>query len=190
MWSGKYTGNERWSMVNESDFLIETAKEFALQAHEGQVDKQGRPYSIHIECVVERTRELLDAWGLSGDSAWSLSYAEAIGAAWCHDVKEDADYADHPIWESEDFSVISYYVQALTKTSDQSYDDYIEELIEAGPTLALFIKLADNQVNQSTLGNLDDETADRLREKYEPVEIQLKEEIMRRFPASSHPLEW
>ena len=58
--------------------LIETARAFALRAHEGQTRKgaAAEPYAVHVAEVAE----LVALWG---------GWPEAVAAAWLHDTVED-----------------------------------------------------------------------------------------------------
>ena len=59
--------------------LVERAKEFAYERHEGQVRKgSGVPFTTHLESVVEIVKKLTED-------------DKVISAAWLHDVVEDTD---------------------------------------------------------------------------------------------------
>src|ERR1700722_4202247 len=86
--------------------LIEKAKEFALQAHEGLFRKNSahEPYSVHIQEVAALVDE-------SGGSA------EEIAAAWLHDVVEDTQYTIADIRQRFG-DIVAYIVDGLTDPKD------------------------------------------------------------------------
>lgn len=127
--------------------LVQRAKELAYRAHEGQVDKAGRPYIEHVARV---------AAAVSDDP-------EAEAVAWLHDVLEDCpdvliDFRWFP-------AQVLDAVKTLTRTGED--DDWYYFWIKANP-LALRVKLADiaDNSNEERLAMLDEKTADRLRRKY------------------------
>lgn len=132
----------------------------ATKAHAGQVDKADRPYIFHPVGV-----------------AASLLHTDAVHVcvALLHDVVEDTDVTIEEIREEFGEEVASP-VALLTKPDpkaepgsrrdDGQYDDYLDRIC-ADPVAAR-VKLADVRHNLGRLEHLDDETADRLRRKYEP----------------------
>lgn len=130
--------------------LVERAKDLAYRAHDGQVDKAGRPYIEHVARV---------AAAVSDDP-------EAEAVAWLHDVLEDCSLH----WQTEmswEFPVgIFCSVAALTRQTVQQPFDYYE-VIKSDPT-ALRVKLADiaDNADEARLAMLDPKTAERLRRKY------------------------
>lgn len=129
--------------------LVERAKALAYRAHEGQVDKAGRPYIEHVARV---------AAAVSDDPV-----CEAV--AWLHDVVEDnpmagSDVAKFPL-------CVELAVLTLTRMpryyTERAYYHYI-----LSNPIALRVKLADiaDNANEERLALLDPKTANRLREKY------------------------
>ena len=145
---------------------IERALVFATEAHAGQVDKAGRPYIFHPVGV-----------------AASLLHTDAVHVcvALLHDVVEDTPVTIEEI-EEEFGEEVAGPVALLTKpdpttdpgtpTDDAQYDAYLDGIC-ADPVAAR-VKLADLRHNLSRLEHLDDETADRLRRRYEPREARLR----------------
>lgn len=128
--------------------LVEKARELAHRAHEGQVDKAGRPYIEHVSRV---------AAAVAGNE-------DAAAVAWLHDVLEDCPgYAA----ELESFPAhIRRNVIALTRVEGESEASYYAEIASRG--LARLVKLADiaDNASEDRLALLDERTADRLRKKY------------------------
>lgn len=132
--------------------LFLSALEIACEAHDGQIDKTGRPYFLHPLRVMFRTS----------------TYAERI-VALLHDVIEDC-----PEWTSERLARVfpAEYVaaiQALTRREDESYAEFIAR-VKTDP-LAARVKLADiaDNMDPRRLEQLDQPTRERLIEKYAPA---------------------
>ena len=137
--------------------LVERAKALAHRAHEGQVDKAGRPYIEHVARV---------AAAVSDDP-------EAEAVAWMHDILEDQG----EFWGSDVYTfphLITYACVLLSRDSAFTDDAYYSG-IRSNP-LALRVKLADiaDNADESRLALLDPETADRLRRKYKKAMEALK----------------
>lgn len=132
------------------DDLVKRAKDLAYRAHEGQVDKAGRPYIEHVARVAAAV----------GDDP----LAEAV--AWLHDVSEDcqAKYVDELMacFPHEVSAAVSYLTRYTGEDDSRYYG-----VVRINP-IALRVKLADIADNSSEerLALLDDKTADRLRKKY------------------------
>lgn len=130
--------------------LVERAKALAYRAHEGQVDKAGRPYIEHVARV---------AAAVSDDP-------EAEAVAWLHDVAEDcAREFEHEVFmDFPDPIYLAMYV--LTDDGVCSKEDLYYS-IRQNP-VALRVKLADiaDNSDEARLALLDPNTADRLRKKY------------------------
>lgn len=125
---------------------VERLTEIAVRMHEGQVDKQGRPYSEHILAVTAMVSD------------------EAKPVALFHDAVEDG------LAEWDDLSDLTrderMAVWWLTRMDDEGYAVYIDQLRRAdtsGADLAREVKVADLRHN---LGRLTPEL-ESLRPRYE-----------------------
>ncbi len=127
----------------------ERAERIARAAHEGQVDKAGRPYAEHPGRVAASVR---------GDDL-----LEAI--AWLHDVVEDTDVTLDDL-RAEFPEEIVEAVEALTRREGQDPADYYAA-VRANPRARL-VKLADMADNSdpARLAYLDAATRARLEAKY------------------------
>jgi (p)ppGpp synthase/HD superfamily hydrolase len=127
--------------------IVSRARELAHRAHDGQVDKAGRPYIEHVSRV---------AAAVAGDP-------EAEVVAWLHDVVED-----HPEYSDEVFSFPPLIARAIDRITRKTvHPETYFACIRLDP-IALRVKLADiaDNVDESRLALLDPKTADRLRKKY------------------------
>lgn len=131
--------------------IVEMAKNLAIRAHSGQVDKAGRPYIEHVARVAASVR---------GDDL-----AEAV--AWLHDVLEDCDVAFRAELMASFPASIVHAVQALTRVRGISEHQYLGKIRQ--DATALRVKLADisDNSNEERLALLDPLTAARLRKKYQ-----------------------
>ncbi|MFD2093366.1 HD domain-containing protein [Blastococcus deserti] len=147
-------------------FTVPDAHLLALQAHEGQVDQQGRDYYLaHLQPVARALRP----YG---------PHAEMAGAL--HDIVEDT--RDHPdparrydLDRLRDLGVPEIVVEAIDAVTRRPGEPYISGSIRraAAHPLGRLVKLADNKHNlaaNAELAEVDPEKARRLREgRYRPA---------------------
>ncbi|HEU5469227.1 MAG TPA: HD domain-containing protein [Actinophytocola sp.] len=130
-------------------FTIEDAVRIARQAHEGQVDKSGRPYIGHPLRVMDR---------VEGE------YARM--AAVLHDVIEDTTVTAADLLAAGCPPRVVDAVVALSKNDGEPRPDYLARV--AADEIAIVVKRADIADNMSPhrLARLDQSTQNRLRAKY------------------------
>jgi (p)ppGpp synthase/HD superfamily hydrolase len=147
-------------------FTVPDAHLLALQAHEGQVDKQGRDYYLaHLLPIAEALRR----YGPDAEMAGVL-----------HDVVEDT--RDHPdparrydLDRLRGLGVPEIVVEAIDAVTRRPGEPYISGVIHrsAAHPLGRLVKLADNKHNlaaNAELATRDPEAARRLREgRYRPA---------------------
>ena len=130
--------------------IANAARDFAVKAHAGQVDKLGYPYPahvVHIGRTVARFGPIAEATG------------------YLHDTVEDCDVTLAEI-EKQFGPEIAAGVDAMTKRAGEDYQsDYLDRLLSdpIGP----LVKYADSRHNFGKIHLLSDETAKaRLTRKY------------------------
>jgi hypothetical protein len=127
---------------------IKAAIDFAIERHEGQLDKAGEPYIDHLFRVMLRCK------------TW-----EARVVAMLHDVVEDHKAE---LWEiAERFGLhFSYWVEKMDRSSADSPDEYY--LVIKGDPILLEVKAADiaDNMDEKRLNKLDPKTKLRLQKKY------------------------
>ncbi|MFE2754151.1 HD domain-containing protein [Actinosynnema sp. NPDC059335] len=130
-------------------FTVDDAIRIARAAHEGQVDKSGRPYIDHPLRVMGR---------VSGEHARM--------AAVLHDVVEDTDVTAEDLRAAGCPPEVVATVLALSHRDGESQEDYLAR-VRTDP-VAVAVKRADIADNTSPprLALLDPATRDRLRAKY------------------------
>jgi (p)ppGpp synthase/HD superfamily hydrolase len=147
-------------------FTVPSAHLLALEAHEGQVDKQGRDYYLaHLLPIAEALRP----YG---------AHAEMAGVL--HDIVEDT--RDHPdparrydLDRLRALGVPEIVVEAIDAVTRRPGEPYISGVIHrsAAHPLGRLVKLADNKHNlaaNAELATRDPEAARRLREgRYRPA---------------------
>jgi (p)ppGpp synthase/HD superfamily hydrolase len=128
--------------------VVARARDVAYAAHEGQVDKTGKPYIAHPQRVVGR-----------------LDDPTEQAVAWLHDVVEDTAVTLDDLRGTFP-GVIVDAVDAMTKRPGEPLGDYIAR-VRADP-IATAVKRADVADNSSLerLEYLDEKTRDRLARKY------------------------
>lgn len=120
---------------------LEHVKAFAVDKHSKQMRRHGEPYVNHCIRVAESVSKLAN---ISMD---------AISAAYLHDVLEDTNTTIQELFDYKFSARTVYLVNALTRSSDVTYKEYINDLIEVGDIELLEIKLADlndNSIMAST----------------------------------------
>ncbi|MCR3751762.1 HD domain-containing protein [Lentzea californiensis] len=130
-------------------FTLEDAIAIATSAHDGQVDKSGRPYIGHPLRVMT---------AVTGEHEQM--------AAVLHDVIEDTPVtADDLLAHGCPASVVDAVV-ALSHLPEEPQEDYLRR-VAANP-LALSVKRADISDNlaPARIARLDEATQDRLKAKY------------------------
>lgn len=134
---------------------LQRALEIAVEAHKGQVQKNGLPYVLHPLTLM-----------------LSVQSAEAKMAAVLHDVVEDSDWTMDDL-RGEGFSTaVIDALDCLTHRGGESYDDYIERI--AINTIARDVKLSDLEDNMNILRihDLKQKDLDRLQ-KYHTAWFRL-----------------
>ena len=130
-----------------ADPILETrALTLAMQAHAGQVDKQGRDY---FESHLQPVAALLRPFG-----------SHAYVAGLLHDVVEDTSVTCAQLAQLGFPAPVVQAVQSVTRQEGESYPDLIARA--AADPLGRLVKLADNWHNLSSVDALPDE-ADRVR---------------------------
>jgi len=124
----------------------ETAIRWATLAHEGQLDKQGQPYVLHVLRV-----------GLAGKT----QDERVVG--FLHDVLEDTQFPPKVLRQA--FGVkVGEALDAITRKEREVYTDYILR-VKANP-IARAVKINDLQDNLSRIAGLKPEEQDVLKERY------------------------
>ncbi|MEV4329410.1 HD domain-containing protein [Streptomyces sp. NPDC049597] len=125
----------------------------AREAHAGQTDKAGIPYTEHIAAVAEGVR----ARGGSD---------EQVAAGWLHDAVEDDVLSREWLEGAALPQPVKDMVLALTKGEGEDLESYTRRILDTPG--ALLIKEADLAHNSDPgrLALLDEETRDKLTEKY------------------------
>ncbi|HET9650347.1 MAG TPA: Gfo/Idh/MocA family oxidoreductase [Microlunatus sp.] len=143
-----------WTMIN-------TARAIATRAHRGQTDKIGRPYIRHPETVAELVRYLPAYEALE-----PAERADAVAAAWLHDVIEDTDQTAESLAASGISDGAVAAALALTRHDEVADADYYAT-IDRSP-VARAIKIADlaSNLDPARTAGLDHATRDRLDAKY------------------------
>lgn len=131
-------------MTKKSQALL--AREIALEAHEGQLRRDGvTPYFDHVERVANR----LMAEGAA---------PEVVAAAWLHDVIEDGKETAGTLLEKGIKMPVVTAVIALTHTKNELYESYIRIL--ASNAIARRVKFTD------IIDNLNDSPTHHQIRKY------------------------
>ncbi|HEX6358223.1 HD domain-containing protein [Actinophytocola sp.] len=131
-------------------FTLDEAIQVARRAHEGQLDKSGRPYIAHPLRVMGALRDEHERM-----------------AAVLHDVVEDTSVTLADLRAAGCPEQVLSAVAAISKQPGEDQEAYLAR-VAANP-IALAVKRADLADNMSPerLSRLDTQTQERLRTKYE-----------------------
>ncbi|MET9231358.1 phosphohydrolase [Lentzea sp. NPDC003310] len=130
-------------------FTLEDAITIATAAHDGQVDKSGRPYIGHPLRVMA-----------------SVTGEHEQMAAVLHDVIEDTSVTAADLLSRGCPTAVVDAVVALSHLPEEPQEDYLRR-VAANP-LALSVKRADigDNLSPARLARLDEATQERLKAKY------------------------
>ncbi|MGX5653607.1 hypothetical protein ACWKWC_02395 [Geodermatophilus nigrescens] len=137
--------------MNPADAIRLRARELAIHAHFGQVDKVGRDYfTAHVADVARR---------VGSDPVLQT-------VAFLHDVVEDTSVSLTELAQRHFPAEVILAVDALTHRPSETRADYYQR-VRADP-LALSVKLADiaSNTDPDRMRQLDEPTRTRLRRKY------------------------
>lgn len=136
--------------------LLQTAINIAVQAHDGQVDKAGKPYILHPMRVM-----------LRGETP------EEMMLGILHDVIEDTDVSLDEIRSYGFSDEVCHSLSLLTHDRSVPYDDYIR--LVGTDALATRVKLYDlhDNMNRDRLKKITPEDEERMA-KYKRSEEYLK----------------
>lgn len=129
--------------------LLEEAIRICVEAHRGQVDRAGAPYSLHPLRMMFRVQ----------------TESEKI-VALLHDVVEDTDWTLDALREAGFPAEVVDAVDALTRREEESYEEFVRRA-SADP-LARRVKVADLEDNMDVrrTGMASDEDVERFRRYY------------------------
>ena len=133
------------------DILIKKAADYAYKVHNGQQREGGEPFFNHVYRVAQKVPQ----------------NSVAIAAAYLHDAVEDRRARPESIlfvFGQEIYDI----VMLLTRGREEAYKDYIKRIIDSGNSVAMRIKLADNEDNitSSEPGMFSPELRQRLLDRW------------------------
>lgn len=133
--------------------LIRQAEQWAEYAHQGQQDKNGEDYISHPRRVARRL-------SLEGNPP------EVVAAGLLHDVLEDSSVTVEQLHQAGISPTTVRIVEAMTKTVDMEYTDYLTALTSFPPAAA--VKRADiaDNTDPQRLARLDPTVRQHLEQKY------------------------
>ena len=129
------------SLLDDLAKAIETAK----SAHEGQVDKAGKPYFENVRIVAENVSEIVRSWNEEYDDF----LIQAQIASYLHDVVEDTGLTIDDLWKLQIPVECILAIELLTKSEGQAYSDYLAKVKQ--DKLATVVKIADLTHNSDLL---------------------------------------
>ena len=140
----------------KDDNLLTLALRIAFEAHEKQVDKNGKPYILHPLAVASK-----------------LDDVELKAAAILHDTIEDTDVTADCLLKQGIPQEVVEIVEVLTKPENISYEDYLKKVKQNSK--ALKVKLVD--LAHNTAPSRADGLNESRRKKYELAKKVLNEKF-------------
>lgn len=143
--------------TNESS-IVRRAIILANKAHEGDLWGE-HPYATHLALTALEIRAI------------EPQAPNAEAAAWLHDVIED-----HPEYESrvrKDFPEIYEALIIVSRKDNETYDQFIQRVLDSENELAIKLKLADMTVNLS-----NNPAKSSLRKRYEKNIVKLQNRVL------------
>lgn len=138
--------------------LLYKALRLAITAHDGQKDKQGKPYILHPLGVWRRLQQ-----------AGHDEHVQIAGLL--HDVIEDTPVTADQLYEQ--FSESAALVEIVSRKEEESYDVYIDRVCQSEASIA--VKLADIEDNlDPERGPIPDSLRAPLRARYERARRKLR----------------
>ena len=137
----------------------ELAQEIATNAHSGQFRKNtGEPYISHPIAVAKIAEQLYLENTTSDPHDREVIARKIWIVGVLHDVIEDTDVTFETISSAFPDVHILEALNILTRKKDQTYFDFIKNIVEKGSVIARTVKIADITHNMSDLheGSLKD----------------------------------
>ena len=145
--------------MKDIETLLALAISIAHQAHEGQLDKAGKPYISHPLTVMAQ-----------------MDTVESKIVAVLHDAIEDSDLKIEDLVRQGFPTVITDAIAAITKLDGEQYEDYI--LRVKSNAIALKVKIVDVTHNMDLSRIAKPTTKDFQRlEKYQKVLQELQQAL-------------
>ena len=148
---------------------LERAIALAATAHEGQTDKAGQPYVLHLLRVM-----MAQMMGQTTGDMTERATQPAMIAAVLHDIVEDTGYTFEDLREEGFSREVVTAVEHLTRQDGESYTEFAERA--ASHPVARVVKLADLEDNMdiTRLPEVSDRDRKRLA-KYHQAWSRLRE---------------
>jgi (p)ppGpp synthase/HD superfamily hydrolase len=133
-------------MIKEVHIMLDKAILIAAKAHEGQVDKGGEPYILHLLRVM-----------------FSRKTESEMICAVLHDVVEDTDISLDYLRNQGFSEEVLSALDALTRREGETYDEYIGRIIEN--KIAGYVKMCDlfDNMDLSRIKNPSDADHERMK---------------------------
>jgi (p)ppGpp synthase/HD superfamily hydrolase len=124
--------------------MLDVAIRLAVEYHAGQTDKVGAPYILHPLRVMEAVRQ-------QGEQAMTVAVL--------HDIVEDTpvtlDYLSHLGFPDPVVRAVDLLTRPAAGSPDRpTYQSYVQRIVNSGPGLAIFVKIADLRDNLRRVGDL------------------------------------
>jgi len=167
---------------------ISKAFQFAIKAHDGQLDKAGVPYILHPTSVMSRLESKTNHPPVDLNSLW-MEKARIV-ALW-HDIAEDTEYTVDDILQEVDLNLftkdiddIRIALQLMTHDKSEPHNIYVDRIIQLADTcegIPLYVKKADIEHNTlpERIKLLDEAAKNKLLKKYEYAATAINEAIKR-----------
>ena len=137
----------------ENKFNFTTVSNLVNEAHKGQVDKGGFPYTDHLSRVMRNVALMIND-DLPVDMLCQEDKEHALLLALCHDLLEDTTATKEDlraIGANELFLKRLDLLSRLGEFKEMSYMDWIRHLVAQKDIVPILVKVGDNRDNNDPI---------------------------------------
>lgn len=144
------------------DKAYKTALELINLYHKDMMDKGNNPYIEHLLYVSN-----------------NCINKDAKIAGLLHDILEDTDCTEQILIDSNISTDIIKAIKLLTKSDNETYASYIDNLVASNNIIALEVKFWDlsNNMDLSRLETITERDLNRVKKRYKPAQKKILEKL-------------
>lgn len=144
------------------DKAYKTALELINLYHKDMMDKGNNPYIEHLLYVSN-----------------NCINKDAKIAGLLHDILEDTDCTEQILIDSNISTDIIKAIKLLTKSDNETYSSYIDNLVASNNIIALEVKFWDlsNNMDLSRLETITERDLNRVKKRYKPAQKKILEKL-------------
>lgn len=147
---------------HEFDKTYKTALELINLHHKDMTDKGNNPYIEHLLYVSN-----------------NCINKDAKIAGLLHDILEDTDCTEQILIDNNISTDVINAIKLLTKPDNETYANYIDNLVASNNIIALEVKFWDlsNNMDLSRLETITERDLNRVKKRYKPAQKKILEKL-------------